>query len=80
MDLSRHKGSAYQSEGSNAEAVAELSASRRNLVDLSGSGKGGNSFYAKSFKRGSKKEEEDVDPADNANLSGSEHAQEEQTA
>ena len=79
MDLSRHKGSAYQSEGSNAEAVAELSASRRNLVDLSGSGKGGNSFYAKSFKRGSKKEEEkDVDPADNANLSGSEHAQEEQ--
>ena len=37
MDLSRHKGSAYQSEGSNAEAVAELSASRRNLVDLSGS-------------------------------------------
>ena len=80
MDISRHKGSAYQSEGSNHEAVAELNASRRNLVnDLSSSGKGGNSFYSKSFKRAKdleKKEDEDK-PADE-NLGGSEHAREEE--
>lgn len=46
MDISRHKGPAYESEGSaNAEAIMELSASRRNLMDNSGSGRG------KSFKR-----------------------------
>jgi Amt family ammonium transporter len=32
MDISRHKGSAYQSEASNQEAVAELNASRRKIV------------------------------------------------
>lgn len=81
MDLSRHKGSAYQSEGSNAEAVAELNSSRRNLqMDLSNSGKGGNSLYSKSFRRAkavevSKKDDEPA-PADE-NLGGSEHAREE---
>jgi Amt family ammonium transporter len=50
MDISRHKGPAYESEGSNAEAVQELNASRRNLmVDTSGSGRGKMSM--KSFKR-----------------------------
>lgn len=49
MDISRHKGPAYESEGSaNAEAIMELSASRRNLMDNSGSGKGS---FGKSFKR-----------------------------
>ena len=49
MDISRHKGPAYESEGSaNAEAIMELSASRRNLMDNAGSGRGS---FGKSFKR-----------------------------
>ncbi|KAL7547558.1 hypothetical protein ACHAWF_010847 [Thalassiosira exigua] len=48
MDISRHKGPAYESEGSSAEAIRELSASRRNLMDSSNSGRG---FKGKSFKR-----------------------------
>ncbi|KAL7540107.1 hypothetical protein ACHAXR_009863 [Thalassiosira sp. AJA248-18] len=48
MDISRHKGPAYESEGSaKADAIQELNASRRNLMlDSSGSSKG------KSFNRG----------------------------
>jgi Amt family ammonium transporter len=48
MDISRHKGPAYESQGSSAEAIRELSASRRNLMDSSNSGRG---FKGKSFKR-----------------------------
>ena len=57
MDISRHKGPAYESEGSaNAEAIMELSASRRNLMDNSGSGR---SSKSKSFKRDKPKEDSD---------------------
>ena len=48
MDISRHKGPAYESEGSNAEAIMELSASRRNIMDDSGKGI---LSSVKSFKR-----------------------------
>lgn len=45
MDISRHKGPAYESEGSaKAEAVAELSASRRDLMNISQSMSGGKAF------------------------------------
>jgi Amt family ammonium transporter len=65
MDISRHKGPAYESEGSaKADAVAELSASRRDLMNISNSmsGKG------KSFGRDAPKAEE---PADNSVQAGS---------
>lgn len=41
MDISRHKGPAYESEGStNAEAIMELNTSRHNLMDYSNSNRG----------------------------------------
>jgi len=59
MDISRHKGPAYESQGSaNAEALMELSASRRNLMDSSNSSKG---FKGKSFKREKPAENTDTD-------------------
>lgn len=49
MDISRHKGPCYESEGSaKAEAIMELSQSRRNLMNTSNSSSG-KGF--KSFKR-----------------------------
>ncbi|KAL7527947.1 hypothetical protein ACHAWF_002371 [Thalassiosira exigua] len=50
MDISRHKGPAYENEGAvTTDAILELSASRRNLaLDTSGSGRG---FMGKRFKR-----------------------------
>jgi len=57
MDISRHKGPAYESEGSaKAEAIMELSASRRNLMNTS------NSSSGKGFKRDKPAEK----PADKA--------------
>eukprot|EP01082_Thalassiosira_pseudonana_P011298 g10145.t1.2.5e17418b g10145 g10145.t1 contig4:1306567-1308013(-) len=46
MDISRHKGPAYESEGSaHSDAIEKLSASRRDIMNASGSGRG------KSFSR-----------------------------
>lgn len=57
MDISRHKGPAYESEGSaKAEAVAELSASRRDLMNISNSMSGGSAV--KEFGREAPKAEE----------------------
>jgi hypothetical protein len=48
MDISRHKGPAYKNDGSaNSEAVNELAASRRNLMDTSL----GHSSISRSFSR-----------------------------
>eukprot|EP00986_Skeletonema_menzelii_P017686 scaffold21036_cov80-Skeletonema_menzelii.AAC.10 len=66
MDLSRHKGSAYQSEASNEKAVSELNASRRKLqMDLSTSG-----------RRKSSKNSAEAEPKAES-VGGSEHAAEE---
>lgn len=52
MDISRHKGPAYESEGSaNAEAIMELSQSRRNLMMNTSNSSSGKGSPAKSFKR-----------------------------
>ena len=60
MDISRHKGPAYESGGSaKAEAVAELSLSRRDLMSLSDSM---STSRGKQFGREAPKAEE---PADN---------------
>lgn len=63
MDISRHKGPAYDREDTNSEAVMELSASRRNLMlDNSGSDRG-SSMKGKSFKREKPVEKSDSDNA-----------------
>jgi len=67
MDISRHKGPAYESEGSNAAAVQELSAHRRSIMD--DSGKGSN----KSFKR-DKSEDVPVVATEEAAAAGDEAA------
>ena len=69
MDLSRHKGSAYQSERSNEKALSELNSSRRQLqMDLSSSGR-----RSKSSKNIAAPKPKD----DSASAGGSEHAAEE---
>lgn len=69
MDISRHKGPAYESEGSaNAGAVRELNASRRNLMlDASGSSKG---------MKGSKKVVQDGEEPEVANAAAVEPKEE----
>lgn len=58
MDISRHKGPAYENEGSaKADAVAELSASRRDLLNISQS----MSSRGKTFARDAPKAEEQAD-------------------
>lgn len=54
MDISRHKGPAYESEGSNAEAINELNTSRHNM-DNSGSKMG------MSFRKSKPVEKSDAD-------------------
>jgi Amt family ammonium transporter len=67
MDISRHKGSAYQSEDTNEKAVSELNTSRRKLqMDLSYSGR----------SRASKDADKKPTPAGDS-MGGSEHAAEE---
>lgn len=67
MDISRHKGPAYESEGTaKAEAVAELSASRRDLMSISNSMSGRD--VVKSYKREAPKAEAPADVSVKAGL------------
>mmetsp|Transcript_11583 Transcript_11583/g.19800 ORF Transcript_11583/g.19800 Transcript_11583/m.19800 type:complete len:540 (-) Transcript_11583:173-1792(-) len=71
MDISRHKGSAYQSEDTNDKAMSDFNSSRRKLqMDLSSSGKSG-----KSFRRRVSKSSDNPIPAGDS-MGGSEHARE----
>eukprot|EP00985_Skeletonema_marinoi_P014029 scaffold7025_cov225-Skeletonema_marinoi.AAC.8 len=71
MDISRHKGSAYQSEDTNDKAMSDFNSSRRKLqMDLSSSGKSG-----KSFRRRVSKMSDNPTPAGDS-MGGSEHARE----
>jgi len=74
MDISRHKGSAYQSENTNDKAMSDFNSSRRQIMmDLSSSGKSGKSFR-RSPSRVSKSSDKPTPAGDS--MGGSEHARE----